>query len=415
MVVETGEIDAGATARHPSISGQPFVNPPNPPVEAFSQGPSSGTPFLISPDDTCRGNCYEIEGSQQSESALVLFTRRMRTSERVVMKILRDYKDSRYSLETVGKRQQCQLEAFQRNKVFTSEVYIGLACIHDWDPQQKNIRIGEIIENPTKEMLDPHAEYALLMHQLPEHRRLDCLLKEKEDASLQSHVQILTEHLRYIHTYLISSISDENGVRWGSYEQLRKKLLHNCALLDLVLMTNNNGLYSTYNWSEKPLNWLKKTLLEIFMQDRYHSYFEQRVREQRIKRCHGDLKSPNIWILSYDRSCDRASGQYVKVLDAIDFNPSYSNIDTLSDFAMLVIDVQTRTKSVSLANEMIEYYLTLTDQEDEVARSVLGYYLVEKAIVGAAVSIVYDNLPDLGMNLLDVAEMRLKSLVDMQH
>jgi hypothetical protein len=45
---------------------------------------------------------------------------------------------------------------------------------------------------------------------------------------------------------------------------------------------------------------------------------------------------------------------------------------------------------------------------------VLGYYLVEKAIVGAAVSIVYDDLPQLGQSFLKVATTRLQTLQAMQ-
>ncbi len=56
-----------------------------------------------------------------------------------------------------------------------------------------------------------------------------------------------------------------------------------------------------------------------------------------------------------------------------------------------------------------------TKQQEDVARAVLAYYLVEKAIVGTAISIVYDQAPDLGWAYLAVAEMRLKSLVEMQH
>ena len=41
---------------------------------------------------------------------------------------------------------------------------------------------------------------------------------------------------------------------------------------------------------------------------------------------------------------------------------------------------------------------------------VLGYYLVEKAIIGAAVSILYDNMPDLGLDFLEVANIRMIDL-----
>ena len=98
------------------------------------------------------------------------------------------------------------------------------------------------------------------------------------------------------------------------------------------------------------------------------------------------------------------------ILDAIDFNPEFYNIDTLSDLAMLVIDIQARTKSPSLADLIVEDYLRDTMQQDEVSRSVLAYYCVEKAIVGAAVSIVDDHLPDLGLAFWKVANLRMGDL-----
>src|SRR5713226_1150964 len=109
---------------------------------------------------------YEIEYIRQSGYSLLLFARHAVTSEHVVIKILRKYKDTVFSLETISERQQCQLEALHWNRVFTPKVYIGLAAICSLDLYQKSIGIDKVIINPTKEMLDPNAEYVLLMHQL---------------------------------------------------------------------------------------------------------------------------------------------------------------------------------------------------------------------------------------------------------
>lgn len=383
---------------------------------------------------------YQIEDLRQSECALILFARNIQTSERVVIKILREYKDTRYSLATLDERQQCQLEALKRNRVFTPEVYIGLARIDYLElPQgcfpieeiiktstsgsinllgleQGRFSINEIIVNPTQEMLDRDAEYTLIMHQLPEKRCLDRLLSEESEDALLDYMHLLSKYVAYMHTNLVKPLDvDEDKTKWGSYEQLHCKLLHNLGLLDLILTTGKLDQHCTLDLLQGTLHWLKETLLQVFTESHYRSYFEQRVREQQIKRCHGDLKSPNIWILSSDRSCDKEPVQCVKILDAIDFNFSYSNIDTLSDFAMLVIDVQTRTKSPALVDEMVKYYLELTDQSNQTARSVLAYYLVEKAVVGAVVNIVYDGLSDLGWTFLEVAEMRLNRLAYLQH
>jgi len=422
MAVDVHEHEAVATApigTHASSSERPLAAPPK---------------CIPAPES------YQIEDLRQSECALILFARNILTSDRVVIKILREYKDTRYSLETVGKRQQCQLEALKRNRVFTPEVYIGLACIDYLElPQgcfsieeiiksstsgsinllgleQGHFSINEIIVNPTQEMLDRDAEYALIMHQLSEERCLDHLLSEKSEDILKDHMHYLSKYVAHMHTNLVMPLASvEEEMQWGSYEQLHSKLLHNLGLLDLVLTTGKLDQYCTLDLLQATLHWLKKTLLQVFTEIHYRSYFEQRVWEQRIKRCHGDLKSPNIWILPPDQSCHGEPEDCVKILDAIDFNPSYNNIDTLSDFAMLVIDVQTRTKSHTLADKMVEDYLELTDQNNQVARSVLAYYLVEKAIVSAIVSIAYDGLPDLGWAFLEVAEMRLNCIADMKH
>jgi aminoglycoside phosphotransferase family enzyme len=110
-------------------------------------------------------------------------------------------------------------------------------------------------------------------------------------------------------------------MQWGSYEQLNDKLKHNLALLDLVSAANNYRKPGPAQSSSENLNRLKETLWYIFSQEHYRNYFEQRMRNGRIRLCHGDLKSPNIWILSDGESFDGAPAQYVKILDAIDFNP----------------------------------------------------------------------------------------------
>jgi aminoglycoside phosphotransferase family enzyme len=350
---------------------------------------------------------YKIENVLESENALILFTQCMTAPGRFVMKVLCDYQDTRYSLETRGKRQQCQLEALQRNRTYTPEVYLGLARIFDCSPPFDYIRIGELIENPSQEILEPDAEYALLMEQLPDNRRLDTLL-QTDDATFVGHlVRVLAEYIAYMHVNLTPSLSLEEASSWGSYEQLHDKLLKNLQILDLVPTISK---YCKRICPKERIDSLRKGVLELFSQSRYLDYFEQRIQTQRIKRCHGDIKSPNIWIVP---GRDGENGQCIKILDAIDFNPSYSNIDILSDFAMLVIDIQTRTHSSALANAMIDHYLALTDQNEPVARAVLGYYLVEKALVGTYISFVYDDLPDLGLSLLEVAEMRINCLMDL--
>jgi len=363
---------------------------------------------LAPSDAVLIGNCYKIERILEFENAWILFTEHASKPERLVMKVLRDYQDTRYSLETRGKRQQCQLEALQRNRTYTPEVYLGLARIFDCSPPLDYIRIGELIENPSQEILEPDAEYALLMEQLPDNRKLDTLLQTDDAAFVKHLVRVLAEYVAYMHVKLTPSLSLEEATYWGSSEQLYNKLLENLHILDSVPTVNR---YGKQICPKERIDSLRERVLELFFQPRYLDYFEQRIRTQRIKCCHGDIKSPNIWILPGNTDSNSEPRQCLKILDAIDFNSSYSNIDILSDFAMLVIDIQTRTHSSALADAMIDHYLALTGQNEPVARAVLGYYLVEKALVGTYISFVYDDLPDLGLSLLEVAEMRINCLM----
>jgi len=400
---------------------------------------------------------YDIEHIRQSECACLLFARHTITKKRVVMKILHKYKDTRYSLATPQDRQKSQLEALQLNKMFTPEIYLGLARIRDFDRYKKVIVIDDVLNNPVNNSLESNAEYALVMEELPQNSRLDYLLNTENKASLQRYLQLLTQHVAFMHKHINqepSPISDEDNIQWGSSKQLHRKLTHNLAFADLVLKKSRNGQCSVpYRWVSlarnalahtlepnkyqrflaffdlilaeskssqyvfyhKQLESIKDGLTSVFAQIQYQQHFEQRVKNKCIKRCHADLKSTNIWIMPYNDSYAEVDDKRVLVLDAVDFNPLYSNIDILSDFATLVVDVQARTKSLSLAKFMVENYLQHTEQEDEVSKSVLAYYLVEKAIVGAVVSILYDSLPALGRSYLKVAEMRmedLKSLVN---
>lgn len=354
---------------------------------------------------------YKIESMRVSEPACILFAHHTLSNDTVVLKLLFKFQDTRYKLVSVDERQMCQLEALRWNRLFTPNIHIGLAHICNWDRKQALIEIDEIIPNPRMEPLAPNTEYVLLMRQLPASTRLDNIQATENKDSLQPYTKLLTKYIVHIHTNLPeSSISMEEAKYWGSSIQLREKLLHNLEFLDRIMFKNENDNYTTYYW-------LKDSLLQVFNEIEHHQYFEQRVQEERIKRCHADLKAPNIWIAPLPQPgtpneywYEKEPWKYVYLLDAIDFNPMYSYIDILSDFAMLVIDLHARTKSHELADWMIENYLELTKQQDKASRLVLAYYLVEKAIIGAAVNILYDKAPDVGLDFLEVASIRMNDL-----
>ena len=347
---------------------------------------------------------HRIESWQASESAWIFFTRESSTSKPLVMKVLRPYKDMRYNLSSIVERQRCQLEAIQQNRNFTPEVYIGLARLHNRPSEEEHILISDIIQLPTQPALEPGAEYALIMERLPDNLRFDQLLKA-DDQTVQEYLDTLASHIAYLHRQRTPSLPLEEGAYWGSYSLLQSKLEENLTLLALALDRSNSLS------SEATINRFKTMLHEVFTKERYARYLEQRVQVGNIKHCHGDIKSLNIWIIPGSTG-EHQQYSSVKLLDAIDFNPLFCNIDILSDFAMLVIDVQARTQSAEYARRMIENYLLLTHQEDTPSRVILEFYLFEKAIVTGAINILFDNQLELGHYLLHLAQEHLDALLD---
>ncbi|MDQ2906309.1 MAG: hypothetical protein ABI456_12600 [Ktedonobacteraceae bacterium] len=359
---------------------------------------------------------YTIDFVQYSETTLLLFTALKVTKEqRIVIKILRNYKDTRFNLETPAKRLQCQLNALQLNAKYTNQVYIGIAPIYSTRLSQKprQIALGKIIKDPHVSALDPTIEYALLMHELPKERQLDSLLMKETPEALLGYLCGLSTYIGHMHKRLKPlSACDKDGIRWGSCKQLEEKLQHNLDFFKEVLPIWKYTQSASYERLESIFRRASKILREVLHQPWYRKYFEQRMRKGCIKCCHGDLKAAHTWILPYDpdpQTGDIPQGR-IQILDAVDFNPNYNNIDMLSDFAMLIVDIQAHMESPDLVNPMIESYLRAIEQDNSFSRTVLAYYLVEKALIGIIVNTLYDERTDLALSFLNVLEMRVKKL-----
>jgi aminoglycoside phosphotransferase family enzyme len=273
-----------------------------------------------------------------------------------------------------------------------------LARLVDLNLDQKIVGIGEIIQHPKQEILEKDAEYVLLMRQLPKSRRLDQLLKAKDKMAVYEHVRHVTAHIAEMHNRLLASSSpleNDTVTRWGSPVQLHEKLEENLLFFDRILVEEMSSHYQAYRG-------FAESLLDVFTRAKYTEGFMQRLEERCIKRCHGDLKSTNIWITQYHDRRTRRSKRSIKLIDVIDFNASFSNIDVLSDFAMFVADVHVRTKSEQLVKIMIDDYLGMTKQNNIVARLLLHYYIAEKAMISAVINILYDGQPDLGLSFLEL-------------
>ncbi len=114
----------------------------------------------------------------------------------------------------------------------------------------------------------------------------------------------------------------------------------------------------------------------VFMPEflsRHDALLAQRSKNGRIKPCHGDLHLGNVAYLD-----GRAT-----LFDALEFNESLANIDTLYDSAFVLMDLLARrlvTQSFRLFNGLLDR------NRDEAGLSLLPLYLATRALIRAKVA-----------------------------
>jgi aminoglycoside phosphotransferase family enzyme len=110
---------------------------------------------------------------------------------------------------------------------------------------------------------------------------------------------------------------------------------------------------------------------EAFMEDN-RALFAKRVSDGRVRECHGDIHSGNIFI------ADR-----IYVFDAIEFNERFSNCDVASEVAFLAMDLDFKGRS-DLSSFFVEKYVKYSG--DKELQKLLAFYKCYRAYVRGKVT-----------------------------
>ncbi len=111
--------------------------------------------------------------------------------------------------------------------------------------------------------------------------------------------------------------------------------------------------------------------IDEFMK-RSASLFEKRVAGNRVRDCHGDIHSGNIFVT------DR-----IYIFDAIEFNERFRYSDTAADIAFLAMDLDFKDRT-DLSNLFVERYLQYSG-DHELTR-LLPFYKCYRAYVRGKVT-----------------------------
>ncbi len=271
----------------------------------------------------------------------------------------------------------CQQELVLNSR-FAPKIYLEVLPITQLNNHLSLSAQGEIID------------YAIKMVQFDHNCLLDKLVKTHRVELY--HIDDLSDVIADFHEKINVAGSD---IVFGSTREVIKPVEENFSILSKILVDTQVN-----NYELKRLKSLYDQMLSM-----YHSICPQlqaRKKEGHIRECHGDLHLGNITLIE----------DKIQLFDGIEFNDSFRWIDTMSDIAFLIMDLQDHEQTV-FSNHLLNRYLLKTG--DYSGLTVLKFYQLYRATVKAKVAalrlqqqtdelIAYENSANDLRNYLELAK-----------
>ena len=350
---------------------------------------------------------YPIEEEIVSASTRVIFTRRKNNRQPICLKLWlpENIRNTKLMIKSVD----YLVEGFEFNHHFAPFTYLGIAPVFlKENGDVKKILRGKLIAKPKKQDLKSGVEYASVIRRINENQRLDSQI-HLEKLSEKDDLKFLAKEVAHMHKQLAKSPADKGiTTSISSKLEINRQFFEEC----LQHLDENSELLDQYMWICELMAYANLKCTDLF---------QKRHDDQHIKRCHGDLKTTNLWIKSansYLFGLIKRPRQLFPI-DCIDFNPEFCHIDTLSDIAMLVIDLEMHFlpdcpyvktdflkeehDGISLVKYFLDCYLREMQEDNHKWDTLLEYYMTEKSMVCAYVSILFDKRPPFGKKYLEIA------------
>lgn len=257
---------------------------------------------------------------------------------------------------TLAKRKHYCEEEIRVNKPLCGDMYQGVVPITNGD----GIRIGgdgEVIE------------YAVKMRELPQDAIMDVLLRKGEVG--EKEIDAIAGLLAEFH----SGGRTGKGVdEYGSVEQITKNWVQNFE----QTRGKRGNIVESFMY-----DFIEKNVMSYI--ERNRELLEDRVKRGRIRECHGDVHSGNIFILKETSE--------IFIFDAIEFNPAFRCSDAVAEVAFLSMDLEFHNKP-ELANYFVQRYAHYS--RDLSIYKLLPFYKCYRAYVRAKV--IGFSLSDQGLS-----------------
>ncbi len=268
-------------------------------------------------------------------------------------KIKKPVKFSFLDFSTLAKRKKYCKEEIRLNKRLCPDLYIGLMRF----VERCRRYFFESVESPKKKN-EKIIEYAVKMRCLPERQKMDNLLKENK--IMRSHIIALA--------YIIANFHKKTIViknkKYSSPLLVKKQIDDLAGVKDVVEKACGIEI-------SKKIDFILKKCTEFI--SRNASLMRKRQKQGKIKDCHGDLHSANIFYVD----------KKFYVFDCIEFNKYFRYIDVASEIAFMAMDLDMFGRE-DLSKLFVEMYIKLS--KDEELPKLLNLYKCYRANVRAKIA-----------------------------
>jgi aminoglycoside phosphotransferase family enzyme/adenylate kinase family enzyme len=250
---------------------------------------------------------------------------------------------------TLEKRYHCCLEELRLNQRLAPDLYLEV------------IAIGGSVDAPEIGEVEEPQEYAVKMLRFRQQDMFDRRSLDRE----------MIDRLARLIADFHQNAAQSSDPSHGRVERFVEPVMENfCTIRELKHpLMEAEILNNLQTWMEQQA-------------DRLGALLEERYEAGYIRECHGDLHLGNITLFE---------GR-ITPFDGIEFNPSLRWIDTLSDLAFLLMDLQHRGLN-QFADQLLNRYLEQTG--DYAGLPLLRFYLLYRAMVRAKVCAIRVTQADL--------------------
>lgn len=253
-----------------------------------------------------------------------------------VYKVKKPVDFSFLDFSTLKKRKfYCQKE-LELNRRLSPEIYLKVLPITKMDEEMKVGGKGKIVD------------WALKMRQLPQKKIMQNLLKR--DGVTKKTLKKLAKIIAKFHQ------KAEENKKYGSSQIIKFNWIENFKqtkeFIGKIISKND-------------FNYIEKKILD-FIEDNRIS-FQKRVKENKIRWCHGDFHSGNIFITDK-----------IYIFDCIEFNKRFACQDVVSDVAFLAMDLEFHKKKCA-SDIFLKNYLKYTGDFEML--NLLDFYKCYRAFV----------------------------------